>query len=230
LLEDYGNAFDDEGRAKLETLPRLAQRMETLIDSLLHYSRVGRVDLAINKTDLGRIVADVCESLAISLQEARIEIRIPTPLPTIQCDEVRVGEIFHNLITNAMKYNDNSQKWIEIGVIDAGDEKATGTNTRGPESPALAPRVFYVRDNGIGIQEKHHEVIFRIFKRLHGRDKYQGGTGAGLTIVKKIVERHEGQIWIDSTPGEGSTFYFTLERERMNSHASRDSRSTNPAR
>jgi light-regulated signal transduction histidine kinase (bacteriophytochrome) len=90
--------------------------------------------------------------------------------------------------------------------------------------------VFYVRDNGIGIREKHHEAVFRIFKRLHGRDKYQGGTGAGLTIVKKIVERHAGRIWIASTPGEGSTFYFTLERERRNSYAPCDIASTHPAR
>lgn len=229
LLEDYGNAFDDEGRAKLETLPRLALRMETLIDSLLHYSRVGRVDLAIGETNLGQIVAEVYESLAISLQEENIEVRIPTPLPTIRCDKARVGEVFRNLIINAMKYNDKPQKWIEIGVVDADDGRANGINNGGSEPPALAPQVFYVCDNGIGIREKHLEAVFRLFKRLHGRDKYQGGTGAGLTIVKKIIERHEGRIWIDSTPGEGSTFYFTLEREGRNTHASCDIGATNPA-
>jgi PAS domain S-box-containing protein len=228
LLEDYGKAFDDEGRAKLETLPRLAQRMEALIDSLLHYSRVGRVDLAFGEADLGQIVAEVCESLAISLQEAGIEIRIPTPLPTIWCDNARVGEIFRNLITNAMKYNDKPQKWIEIGVGAAADGRGPGTTNGGAAPPALASRVFYVRDNGIGIREKHHEAVFRIFKRLHGRDKYQGGTGAGLTIVKKIVERHGGRIWLASTPGEGSTFYFTLEREGRNTNASCDIESIHP--
>ena len=86
--------------------------------------------------------------------------------------------MFRNLIINAMKYNDKPEKWIEIGW-------------RRGRRPA--PPVFYVRDNGIGIPEKHHDAVFRIFKRLHGRDKFGGGTGAGLTIVKKIVERHHGQ-------------------------------------
>ena len=70
--------------------------------------------------------------------------------------------------------------------------------------------MYYVKDNGIGIQPKHHAQVFKMFKRLHGRDEYGGGTGAGLTIVKKLVDRHHGQIWFDSTPGEGTTFYFTL--------------------
>lgn len=73
--------------------------------------------------------------------------------------------------------------------------------------------MLYVRDNGIGIQEKHFDSIFRIFKRLHGRDRFGGGTGAGLTIVKKIVERHSGRIWVESTVGEGTAIYFTLEKE-----------------
>ena len=80
--------------------------------------------------------------------------------------------------------------------------------------PGEAPPVFYVRDNGIGIPEKHHDAVFRIFKRLHGRDKFGGGTGAGLTIVKKIVERHHGRIWLESSAGEGTTFYFTLDERR----------------
>ena len=122
---------------------------------------------------------------------------MPEPLPKMRCDQARVGEIFRNLITNAIKYNDKPEKWIEIGVQNGGG--------------ALPLYVFYVRDNGIGIRPNHLESIFRIFKRLHGRDRYGGGTGAGLTIVKKIVERHGGDIWVNSEPGEGTTFYFTLE-------------------
>ena len=195
LIEDYAAKLDDEGRSKLDTLMRLTRRMETLIDSLLQFSRLGRVDLAVDRVNLNEIVDEILDSLAISLKEDRVEARVPRPLPTVRADRVRVGEIFYNLIVNAMKYNDKADKWIEIGWR---------------ENPA-GPPVFYVRDNGIGIPEKHHDAVFRIFKRLHGRDKYGGGTGAGLTIVRKIIERHHGRIWLESSAGEGTTFYFTLE-------------------
>lgn len=203
LLEDYGDKLDGEGRSKLETLTRLSRRMESLIDSLLQYSRLGRVDLAIDEVDLNEVVSGVLEDIGIGLRENRIEIRMPRPLPVVRCDGVRVRELYHNLIVNAMKYNDKPEKWIEIGWEDGG-AGAAGTGH---------PPSFYVRDNGIGIQEKHHDAIFRIFKRLHGRDKFGGGTGAGLTIVKKIVERHNGRIWVDSAAGEGTAIHFTLERE-----------------
>ncbi len=196
LLEDYADKLDDDGRSKLETLMRLTRRMEDLIDSLLQFSRLGRVDLAMERVDLNAVVAEVLDSLAITLKEEKVEVRIPRPLPRVHADRVRVGEIFANLIVNAMKYNDKPQKWIEIGTVRNGE----------------AP-VFYVRDNGIGIPDKHYDAVFRIFKRLHGRDKFGGGTGAGLTIVKKIVERHRGRIWLESSPGEGTTFYFTLQEE-----------------
>jgi signal transduction histidine kinase len=195
LLEDYADKLDDEGRSKLETLTRLTRRMETLIDSLLHFSRLGRVDLAIDTVDLNEVVEEVLDGLGITVKETATEVRIPRPLPSVRADRARVGEIFHNLVINAMKYNDKERKWVEIGFLDATDGQ---------------PPVFYVRDNGIGIQEKHFDSVFRIFKRLHARDKYGGGTGAGLTIVKKIVERHSGKIWVESTYGEGTTFYFTL--------------------
>jgi light-regulated signal transduction histidine kinase (bacteriophytochrome) len=174
---------------------RLTRRMETLIDSLLQFSRLGRVDLAVDRVDLNEIVAEILDSLAISLQQEKIEVRVPRRLPSVRSDRVRVGEIFYNLVVNAMKYNDKPEKWIEVGWR----ENAAG------------PPVFYVRDNGIGIPEKHHDAVFRIFKRLHGRDKFGGGTGAGLTIVKKIVERHHGKIWLESSPDQGTTFYFTLQ-------------------
>ena len=197
LIEDYSDKLDDEGRSKLETLMRLTRRMETLIDSLLHFSRLGRVDLAIDQVDLNEIVAEVADSLAITLKETGTELRVPRPLPTVLCDRARVGEIFYNLVVNGIKYNDKPEKWVEIG---ATEEAGNGGG----------PPVFHVRDNGIGIPEKHHDAVFRIFKRLHGRDKFGGGTGAGLTIVKKIVERHQGRIWLESSAGEGTTFYFTL--------------------
>lgn len=105
------------------------------------------------------------------------------------------------MVGNALKYNDKPEQWVEIGYLDAAQQQ-TGENS--------AP-VFYVRDNGIGIPDHHRETIFRLFKRLHSQEKFGGGVGAGLAIVKKIIELHNGQIWLESTVGLGSTFYFTLE-------------------
>jgi light-regulated signal transduction histidine kinase (bacteriophytochrome) len=206
LMEDYGDKLNADGHAKLATIGRLAQRLEDLIDSLLVFSRVGRVDLAIQETDMNAVVAAVLDSLSINLQERGVQVRIPSPLPSVRCDRVRIAEVFRNLIGNAIKYNDKPGPWIEIGC------RVTRPPRNGPGA-AAGKQVFYVRDNGIGIREKHLDAVFRIFKRLHARDQFGGGTGAGLTIVKKIVERHAGRIWIESNYGEGSTFYFTLATE-----------------
>jgi light-regulated signal transduction histidine kinase (bacteriophytochrome) len=169
--------------------------------------------------------------IAPRLQESGAEIRRPQRLPIVRADQARVGEIFHNLIVNAVKYNDKPLKWVEIGWEEEGtarvgdgatgrqEEEETGRETNlSPSSPfatsptrTVAPSpVFYIRDNGIGIPESHYETIFGIFRRLHERDEFGGGVGAGLTIVKKIVERHNGRIWVESRLGAGTTVYFTL--------------------
>jgi signal transduction histidine kinase len=203
LVEDYGPRFDAAGRAKLDTLVRLSLRMELLIDSLLRYSRLGRTDLAVEPVDAQDVVDEVLDRLAITLREHEVDVRLPARLPVIEADRVHLGEAFANLVTNAVKYNDKPLRWIEIGTREV--EWADGDRTR----PGVA---FYVRDNGIGIQARHLDGVFRIFKRLHARDEFGGGTGAGLTIVRKIVERHHGRIWIVSSPGEGTTVFFTLQK------------------
>ncbi|MBE9004291.1 GAF domain-containing protein [Fortiea sp. LEGE XX443] len=195
LIEDYGETLNEEGKAKLKTLIRLTQRMEDLIDSLLHFSRLGRVDLSMQQTDINLVVERSLDLLSARIEDMGVEIRIPRLLPTVYCDRIQVGEVFNNLIANAIKYNEKDQKWIEIGYLEHPNQ----------------PVIFYVQDNGIGILDKHFDSIFRIFKRLHGPSKYGGGTGAGLTITKKIVERHGGKIWVESKYGEGTTFYFTLQ-------------------
>ncbi|MDD5578300.1 MAG: ATP-binding protein [Methylobacter sp.] len=194
LLEDYADKIDDEGRERLQTLVRLSERMEELLDTLLHYSRLGRTDLNLRMTNVKAVIDDSLILLQERLEATGAEIRIPQPLGIVLADAGKLGEVFVNLITNALKYNDKLQKWVEIGV--------TGTPNE--------PPVFYVRDNGIGIDAKHYDTIFHIFRRLHGREQYGGGVGAGLTIVKKIIERHGGRIWIESESGKGATFYFTL--------------------
>lgn len=194
LMEDYGTVLDEAGQAKLQTLTQLSQRMERLLDSLLYYSRVGRVTLAIREVNLNETLREVVAILQPRLTETHTEIRIPRPLPTIVCDHTRIAEVFQNLITNAMKYNDNSERWIEIGYEEIENK----------------PVRFYVKDNGIGIASQHYDSIFRIFKRLHAKQEYGGGTGSGLTLCKKIIERHNGQIGVESELGKGSTFYFTV--------------------
>jgi light-regulated signal transduction histidine kinase (bacteriophytochrome) len=198
LMEDYGETLNDDGVAKLQTLVRLTQRMENLIESLLHFSRLGRAELMRKTVNLDELVQQAIATLTIARSQSEVEFRIRQPLPSIPCDRAQVNELFTNLIGNAIKYNDKAQKWIEIGFLTP--------------SP-LQPPTFYVRDNGIGIPHKHLDKIFQIFRRLHGRDDFGGGTGAGLTIARKIVERHGGRIWVESTPGRGSTFYFTLSAE-----------------
>lgn len=234
LLEDYNDTLDEQGRQYLLALMKLTRRMETLIESLLHYSRVGRAELALSEIRLQLIVEETLELLSARLREGNVEVQVPRPLPEALVDQARMGEVFSNLIANAIKYNDKPEKRVEIGYIDVPasalspqsqeDSQAADPQSETPDSASSdarkeEPVVFYVKDNGIGIADRHRESIFRIFKRLHGRDEYGGGTGAGLTIARKIIERHGGRIWVESTPGEGSIFYFTLPK--VNEHTGR---------
>ncbi len=195
LIERTGAKLDPEERQRLDGLVRLTDRIGSLIESLLHLSRVGRLDLSISDVDLGALVAEAVEIAAPRVTEAGAEVVIGS-LPTVRCDRGWVREVLVNLITNALKYNDKAQKRVEIGVATL---RAAG------DLPAIP-----VRDNGIGIAERHKDAVFAMFKRLHGPSEYGGGTGAGLAIARKIIERHGGRVWLESTPGEGSTFFFTL--------------------
>jgi PAS domain S-box-containing protein len=200
LLEDYKDKLDEDGIRRLNRLSQLTRRMEQLINDLLYYSRLGRTELAVRETDPNEIVAEIKQMLDSSMPDHRTNITIPNKMPLIICDKPRITEVFRNLITNAIKYNDKPQRKIEIGFIPE-------MNTRN----GIEKNVFYVKDNGNGIAEEFHQDIFRIFKRLQNasRDKDES-TGVGLTFVKKIIERHNGHIWLESIPKEGSTFYFTL--------------------
>lgn len=202
LKEDYADRLDENGRQYLDRIQRLAERLSTLIDSLMSYSRLGVAELVRAPVDVDAVVDAVSEDLSRLWADPEIggegiELRRNGPLGTVEGDAIRIGEVFQNLFTNAAKYNDKPSKWIEVGCDRSG-----------------AVPIFHVRDNGIGIQPQHRENVFRIFKRLHEQNKYGGGTGAGLTIIRKIVERYGGRIWLESVPGEGTAFYFTLSEEK----------------
>jgi len=208
-LQVRSDITDEEAQRQLGGLMRLTLRMDGLLDSLLHLSRVGRVLLELAPNDLNLVVADAIEMVGSRLDASRPEFVLPRPLPSIECDWVRCREIYVNLLSNALKYSDQTDKRIEIGWIGAVEDHPRPLCPPG----ALGQTIFYVRDNGIGIAARHYDQVFKMFRRLHTRDAYGGGSGTGLAIVKKLVERHRGQIWIESEPGVGSTFYFTLSGE-----------------
>ena len=197
LLDDYGEILQGNGAEKLHTLLRLTTRMESLIESLLKFSRLGRQELQMNSIDLNLLLRNVTELFSMNPQWANCTIRIPRTLPIVFGDRVLIEEVFTNLISNAFKYNNQPEKWAEINWIESSQQPSNTLN-------------FCIKDNGIGIREKHLESVFRIFKRLHASSKYGGGTGAGLTIVKKIIERHGGKIQVESVFGKGTTFWFAL--------------------
>lgn len=193
LREDHADRLDEEALRYIDRIQHLAERMSDLIEHLLAYSRLGYVEMAADRVDIDAVVDAVAEDLKSLLDSQRVELRRTGHLPVVTGDTVRIRQVFQNLIANAVKYNDKPVKWVEVGC----------DNNR-------VPPLFYVRDNGIGIAPHHQDAVFQIFKRLHEQNKYGGGAGAGLTITRKIIERHGGRIWLESVPGEGTSFYFTL--------------------
>jgi light-regulated signal transduction histidine kinase (bacteriophytochrome) len=173
--------------------------MDSLIDDLLYFSRLGRQELAYRQTDLNSVVQDILDQ---SEAQPGVTVRANERLPSVVCDPARIGEVFRNLIANAIKYNDKEEKLVEIGY-GGRDEQSR--------------HVIYVKDNGIGIATEFHTEAFTLFKRLHPEQDHLRGTGVGLTFAKKIVERHGGRIWLESEPGKGTTLFFALPEEQ--SHA-----------
>lgn len=197
LLEDYSQKLDKEAKEHLNTISEATSRMSRLIEDLLNLSRIGRIKNVEEGVDLNEVLSDVKKNLAYSLEEKGVDLKIRENFPKVTCDRVRISEVFSNLISNAIKYSKKDLKpVIEIGYSDKAGHYE-----------------FYVKDNGIGIEKAYYDKIFQIFQRLHAKGEYEG-TGAGLTIVKKIVENHGGRIWVESEVGAGSTFYFTLPKDR----------------
>lgn len=200
LLRAPGAGDDD----RLPRLLRLAERMDGLLDALLRYASAGRACPERAPEDLNELLSEALE--IVSARTEGTEIHVPRALPTVVCDRVCVREVLVNLLSNALKYNDKPVRRVEIGYLSP--EESAGL--RDLPAGRAGQMIFYVKDNGIGIDRRSFDVIFKMFKRLHPREAYGGGTGAGLAIVRKLVDLHGGAVWVDSQVGRGSVFYFTL--------------------
>ncbi|OIO33949.1 MAG: hypothetical protein AUJ70_02070 [Candidatus Omnitrophica bacterium CG1_02_40_15] len=196
IIDDYKDKLSEEGRHYLERVRANTERMKKLIEDLLEISRLKKRGSTIEEVETAELITEVKMRLEYAIKQKGVEIIIKGKLPKIFCDRIRLTEVFLNLISNAIKFNDKQKPVIEIGYDDQGDLHK-----------------FYIKDNGIGIKEEYFEKIFEIFQRLGKREDVEG-TGAGLTIVKKIIQIHKGDIWVESKPGEGSVFYFTIPKDR----------------
>ncbi len=196
LERRYKGQLDDDADDFIHFAVDGAERMAVLINDLLAYSRVTRRGKAFEPTDCETVMDEVLSNLEVAVTETGATVT-HDPLPTVVADEVQLGRLLRNLIGNAIKYHGEAPPKVHVSA------EQTGGGWQ-----------FAVRDNGIGIEPQYHQRIFAIFQRLHARDEYEG-TGIGLAIAKKIVERHGGRIWMESEPGTGSTFYFTIPQREV---------------
>ena len=191
LYHRYKGRLDDDADEFIEFIVDGSQRMKQLINDILSYSRVSTQANEFELVYLEIVLNTVLSNLSVSLEENNVSI-IYDSLPTVRADPSQLGQVFQNLIANAIKFR--GQKTPKIYISAKKDKKGWR---------------FSVSDNGIGIDPTHKKRIFEVFKRLHTRDEYPG-SGIGLSICQKIVERHGGQIWVESELGKGSTFNFTI--------------------
>ncbi len=189
ITTDYADKLDDEGKEQMNLLINRVDRMHNLLDGILQFSRIGRVQEQKAVVNLNELVSGVIEMLPLP---ENITITVENEMPTIKCERTRIVQVFQNLLSNAVKYMDKPQGKIKISCVEENGFWKFG-----------------VTDNGPGIEEKYFERIFKMFQTLLPRDEHES-TGAGLTIAKKIVELFGGRIWVESEVGNGSTFFFTF--------------------
>ena len=196
LKEDFGDRLSEDAKTYLKYMSDASKNMEDLINDLLELSRIGRITEEKKDLPFVIIVEEALNILKPQLQEKGIKVHIQKDLPVVFGDKKRYVQVMENLLSNAIKYigQDNQTPRIEVGI-----QKLNSQN------------VFFVRDNGIGIEEKYFDKIFQVFQRLPSVKKFGEGTGIGLAIVKRIIELNGGKIWLTSEPGKGTTFFFTLK-------------------
>jgi len=194
ITTDYSDKLDDNGREQIGLLCGRVDRMHNLIDGVLQYSRISREKEKQVQVNLNELVPGIIDSLA---PPENIVITVENELPVVECGETRIMQVFQNLLSNAVKYMDKPKGKIKVGCVEENGFWK-----------------FSIADNGPGIEEKNFERIFKIFQTLSPRDEVES-TGVGLTVVKKIVEIYGGKIWVESKSGQGSTFFFTLPKQKM---------------
>jgi light-regulated signal transduction histidine kinase (bacteriophytochrome) len=199
LAKRYENKLDEKADKYIGFALDGARRMQQLISDLLAYSRVGSRTAGLKEVDCAELLEEVVQGLKTAIQESGAVVSVGK-LPTITTDRTLLKQVFQNLVSNAVKFRKEAQPRVDISARQDG-----------------AFWEFTVADNGVGIDPKFHDRIFVIFQRLHSRGQYSG-TGIGLAIVKKIIERQGGAIALDSTPGKGSRFTFSLPVADKNQH------------
>jgi len=211
LKRRYGGQLDDDADEYIEFAVDGAKRMQALLNDLLQYSRVGSSDKELQTTDTATVVAAARDNLCRMIEDTGAQVIIDIDLPIVHGEEVQLIQLFQNLIANAIKFHGESSPRVSVSATRQDDGYWR----------------FAVRDNGIGISAEYNEKIFEVFQRLHGIDQYPG-TGIGLAVCKRVVECHGGKIWVESNPGHGANFYFTLQsaeadtREAANPHVARE--------
>ena len=193
VLQGYADRLDDEGRDYLHGLARASAQMLHVIEDLLTLSHVGRYTVAPTAVETARVVSNVVRGFREQIDARGAEVRVEA-LPSVRGHVTVLEQVFGNLIGNALKFNESASPRIVVGARGEDDGVAT----------------FFVQDNGIGIDPQFHERIFGTFQRLNRREVYPG-TGAGLAIVRRAVESLGGRVWVESQPGAGSTFLFSLQ-------------------
>jgi light-regulated signal transduction histidine kinase (bacteriophytochrome) len=191
LTRRYQDKFDDKANEFMEIIVESAARMQRLLKDLLEYSKVGSRNKSFHPIELDTVLKYALLNLKTAIEETRAEIKVQE-LPSVRADETQMIQLFQNLIGNGIKFRGDKVQLVKITSERSGDDW-----------------VIHISDNGIGIEPQYFDQVFIIFNRLHLRDEYPG-TGLGLALCKKIVERHGGRIWLESIPGEGTTFSFSF--------------------
>lgn len=197
VLADYAAKLDDEGRRMLDVIRSEAQRMGRLIDDLLAFSRLGRQPIESARIDMRALAQEVFDELAAAEPDRKIQLDLH-PLPPGLGTQAMIRQVWINLIGNAIKFT----KDREIAVIDIGavEDESGGT-------------VYYIKDNGVGFDMRYVDKLFGVFQRLHTQQEFTG-TGVGLALVQRIIQRHGGRVWAEAEVNHGATFYFTLPNQK----------------